>query len=125
MAGDVISTIRKVRSLDRLATLEQNIRNAKAAAPEIETAIEDKYAEFGRLMVTDKTGLDLAELSPAEWKIVNAIGRYVGLQKRDGRGASRTFQLLANRGLIDAAEVTVARSKVSHGFDVLDQAQMR
>jgi hypothetical protein len=47
------------------------------------------------------------------------------LQKRDGKGASRTFQLIANRGLIDAAEVTVARSKVTQGFEVLDQADLR
>lgn len=27
--------------------------------------------------------------------------------------------------MIDAAEVTVARSEVTHGFEVLDQAEMR
>jgi len=125
MAQDTIDTIRKVRSLEKLATLERNIRNANAASPEIAAAIEGKYAEFGKQMVADRTGLDLAELTPAERKIVNAIGRYVGLQRRDGKGASRTFQLIANRGLIDAAEVTVARSKVTQGFVVLDQADMR
>ena len=125
MAQDPLITIRKVQALETLATLERNIRRAEAATPEIEAAIEDKYAEFGQRMVAEKTGLDLAELTPAERKIVNAIGRYVGLQKRAGKGASRTFQQLANRGLIDAAEVSVARSKVTQGFEILDQADLR
>ena len=72
-----------------------------------------------------KTGLDLSDLSPAEQRIVDATGRYVGLQKRDGKGAARTFQLLANRGLIEAAEATVSKSKVTQGFTVLDDADLR
>jgi len=66
----------------------------------------------------------LSDLSPAEQRIVDATGRYVGLQKRDGKGAARTFQLLANRGLIEAAEATVAKSKVTQGFTVLDDADL-
>jgi hypothetical protein len=125
MAQDPLVTIGKVATLDKLAILERNIRSGGAATPEIGAAIERKYAEFGQQLVAEKTGLDLSELTPAETKIVNAVGRYVGLQKRDGKGTARTFQLLANRGLIDAAEVTVARSKVTQGFEVLDRADLR
>lgn len=125
MAQNPLITIQNVSSLAKLAVLEGNIRNIGASTPEKTAAIENRYAEFGRELVAEKTKLDLDSLSPAEHKIVNAIGRYVGLQKRDGKGASRTFQLLANRGLIDSAEVTVARSKVTQGFEVLDQADMR
>jgi hypothetical protein len=87
--------------------------------------VNTRYAEFGRELVSTKTGLDLNDLSPAEQRIVDATGRYVGLQKRDGKGAARTFQLLANRGLIEAAEATVAKSKVTQGFTVLDEADLR
>lgn len=125
MAQDIFTTIARVSTIDKLDTLERNIRAQKAASPEIEAAIENKYAEFGRAVVADKTGLVLDELSPAEQRIVDAVGRYVGLQKRDGKGAARTFQLLSNRGLIEAAEATVAKSKVTQGFTVLDDADMR
>ncbi len=125
MAQDVLTIIARVQAIDKLDTLERNIRAQKAISPEIEAAIEAKYAEFGRAIVSNKTGLVLDDLSRAEQRIVDAVGRYVGLQKRDGKGAARTFQLLSNRGLIEAAEATVAKSKVTQGFTVLDDADMR
>lgn len=125
MAQDPVVTIRTVRTLDDLISLEHNIQRRAAETPEIRAAIEDRYADFGRAMVAEKTGLDLESLSPAEGRILNAIGRYVALQKRDRKGAPRTFQIIANRGLIDAAEITVAKSKVTQGFEVLDDADMR
>lgn len=125
MARDPLSIVQNVRTLDDLISLENNIRRANAETAEIRTAIEARYADFGQAMVADKTGLDLEYLSPAETRILNAIGRYVALQKRDRKGASRTFQIIANRGLIDAAEVTVGRSKVTQGFEVLEDADMR
>lgn len=125
MPQDIFAIIAGVPGLDKLDTLERNIHAKGAGTPEIEQALQAKYAEFGRIMVEQKTGLDLADLSPAERRIVNAIGRYVALQKRDGKNAEYTFRILRNRGLIDAAEVTVARSKVTQGFEALDQAEMR
>lgn len=125
MAQDPLSIIENVPSLDRLVVLEGNFKRLGALTHGISAAIEARYADFGQEMVAAKTGIDLSDLSPAEARIVNAIGRYVALQKRDGKGAARTFQLIGNRGLIDAAEVTVARSKVTQGFEVLDQADMR
>ncbi|MCA0902961.1 hypothetical protein [Qipengyuania aquimaris] len=125
MAQDPLINVQNVKSLDLLITLEGNLKRNDAISPEIATAIDTRYADFGRDMIADKTGLDLSDLSPAETRIVNAIGRYVALQKRDGKGAARTFQLIRNRGLIDAAEATVAKSKVTQGFEVLDQADMR
>lgn len=125
MAQDILTTIARLPSLDKLETLERNILGKNAGSPEIDEALKAKYAEFGREMVAQRTGLDLSELSPAEEKIVNATGRYVALQKRDGKGASRTFQLLSNRGLIEAAEVTVAKSKVTQGYEVLEAADLK
>lgn len=125
MAQDPLITIRNVLTLDDLISLEHNIRRGKAETAAISAAIESRYSDFGRQMVADKTGLELEQLSPAETRILNAIGRYVALQKRDRKGASRTFQIIANRGLIDAAEVTVGRSQTSQGFGVLDDADMR
>jgi hypothetical protein len=125
VAQDLYATIRSVRTLDDLISLEHNIQRGAAETPQTQAAIEARYADFGRLLVAEKTGLDLEGLSPAEGRILNAIGRYVALQKRDRKSASRTFQIIANRGLIDAAEVTVGRSRVTQGFEVLDDADMR
>lgn len=125
MAQDLFRTIRQVRTMEELDTLERNIRAKEALSPEIKAAIEAKYAEFGRAFVASKTGLAVDDLSPAEQRIVDAVGRYVGLQKREGKGAARTIRLLSNRGFIEAAEVTVAKSKVTQGFTVLNEADMR
>ena len=125
MAQDIFATIAGVPNLGKLETLERNIHAKQASTPEINQAIQAKYAEFGRQLVAEKTGLDLSELTSAEEKIVNATGRYVALQKRDGNGAARTFQILANRGLIEAAEVTVGKSKVTQGYEVLEAADLK
>jgi hypothetical protein len=125
MVHDIFTTIARVQTIDKLDTLERNIRAQKAMSSEIGAAIEARYAEFGRVIVASKTNLILDDLSPGEQRIVDAVARYVGLQKREGKGAARTFQLLSNRGLIEAAEATVAKSKVTQGFTVLDDADMR
>lgn len=125
MAQVVLTTISRVASLTKLDILERNIREQGASSPEVEIALAAKYAEFGREMVAAKTGLELFDLSAAEEKIVNAVGRYVALQKREGKGAEFTFKILRNRGLIEAAEVTVAKSKVTQGFEVLEAADLK
>lgn len=125
MAQDILTTIARVSSIEKLETLERNIQHRQADTSEIEAAIDGKYAEFGRGIIAAKTGLDIEDLSPAEQRIVDATGRLVGLMKRDGKSASRTFQILRNRGLIEAAEVTVARSKVTEGFNILEEAGLK
>ncbi|MES2443908.1 MAG: HNH endonuclease signature motif containing protein [Pseudomonadota bacterium] len=125
MAKDLVTIVAGVGDLKGLATLERRVREHDAGTSEIAAAIEARYAAFGRIMVARKTGFDLSDLSRAEEKIVNAVGSYVALQKRDGKGAERTFRLLYNRGLIEAAEVTVAKSKVTQGYEVLEAADLK
>ena len=125
MAKDLATVVAGVADLKGLATLERRVRERNVGTPEITAAIEARYAALGRALVAQKTGLDLSDLSPAEEKIVNATGHYVALQKRDGKGAEYTFRLLANRGLIEAADVTVAKSQVTQGYEVLEAADLR
>ena len=124
MANSLFDTIAKIQNFEKLAILETNIRCNDALTEEIEQALKKKYAAFGRILVSDKTGLVLDELTHAEEKIVNAVARYVGLQKREGKTANRTFQMLGNRGLIDSAEVSVCKSKPTQGFEVLEGADL-
>ncbi len=118
----VLETIRKMDSDERLAKLEANIRSQDRLTPEIEKALKAQYAVVGREMVATKTGLDLSDLTPAEEKIVAAVGEYVGLQKREGKNATRTVSQIQNRGLIEAAEISVSKSKPTQGFEVLNDA---
>jgi hypothetical protein len=71
--------------------------------------------ELGLDLIAARTGLDLSDLSPAEEKIVRAVSEYVGVKKRTGSDATRTFIQLRNRGLIGAAEAAVAHSKPTQG----------
>lgn len=64
MAEDVFAFIAGVAGLDKLDTLERNIHAKGACTPGIEQALQAKYAEFGHVMVEQKTGLDLADLPP-------------------------------------------------------------
>ncbi len=106
----------------RLSRLEANIRSHDRLTPEVETALKAQYAVIARAMVADKTGLDLSDLSPAEEKIIQAVSEYVGLQKREGKNATRTLGQMQNRGLIEAAEVSVSKPRPTQGFQVLHDA---
>ena len=103
--------IRKMDTDKRLASLEKNIRLQDKLTSDVEKALKAQYVVIGREMVAKKTGIDLADVSPAEERIVQAVSEYVGLQKRYGKNASRTLGQIKNRGLIGAVEVSVSKSK--------------
>jgi hypothetical protein len=124
MAHSLLEYIANAPNFEKLDVLETNIRSGNALTPDVETALKAKYAELGRALVSRRTGLELQDLSQAEEKIVEAVATYVGLQKREGKNANRTFQMLANRGLVEAAEVSVSKVKPTQGFDVLEDADL-
>ncbi len=124
MATPILITIDNVTDFEQLENLEVNIRRSNALTAEIESAIKAKYAWLGRALVASRTGLSLDQLTQAEERIIEATARYVGLKKRDGKAANRTFQMLSNRGLIDAAEISVSKSKPTLGFEVLEEADL-
>jgi predicted HNH restriction endonuclease len=125
MANSVLKTIARIDDFQKLEILEENIQRGDALTPEVEAALRLKYAELGRALVATQTGLDLDDLSPVEERIVEAVAKYVGLQKRDGKPAPRTFQMLANRGLIESAEVSVSKTKPTQGYEVLEDADLK
>jgi predicted HNH restriction endonuclease len=125
MASSVLKTIARIDDFQKLEILGENIRRGDALTSEVEAALRSKYAELGLDLVAERTGLDLDDLSPVEEKIVEAVAKYVGLQKRDGKTANRTFQMLANRGLIESAEISVSKSKPTQGFEVLEDADLK
>lgn len=114
--------IRNIQSLKDLAQFEVNARGRNALTDEVNAAIRARSADFGRALITERTGLDLTELSPVEEKIVQAVSEYVGVMKREGKRANRTFEQLRNRGLIDAAETAVSQSTPTQGFQALSDA---
>lgn len=116
--------LRSVQSLDALTTLQRNIERQNALTDEVLAAIRAKTADLGRALVIEKTGLDLADLSPAEEKIVRAVSEYAGIQKRQGIPTSRTFGQLKNRGLLAAAEVSVMKGTPTQGFEALADADL-
>lgn len=118
----LIGRIRKTPSYEKLRIIEANITKQDAMTPAVEAAIKEHYGALARQVVAEKAGIKLENLTPAEEKIVLAVGEYVGLMKRDRKTASRTFQQLKNRGLIGAAEAAVSRAKPTQGFTMLNEA---
>lgn len=119
MEERIARTIREIETLDRLTTFENNVRQRNALTDELKAAINARAIDIGRAFVEQKTGLDLSHLSPAEEKIVQAVSEYVSVKKREGKPATRTINQLSNRGLIDAAEAAVSRSRPTQGFQTL------
>lgn len=120
----VARTMRSISNFDGLAQFESNARERNALSDEIKEAIKQKSIELGRKLIAERTELDVQDLSPAEEKIVEAVSEYVGVMKRQGKDATRTFTQLRNRGFIEAAEAAVARSKPTQGFMNLAEADL-
>ncbi|WP_455186625.1 hypothetical protein, partial [Azospirillum palustre] len=109
----------KINNFKQLAWFEENVRHQNALTEEVAAAIKARSAHLGRSLIAARTGLDLTNLTPAEERIVEAVSEYVGVMKRRGKDASRTFLQLRNRSLIESAETAVARSKPTQGFQTL------
>ncbi len=120
----VARTIRSISNFDDLAQFETNARTRNALSDEIKDAIKVQSIELGRKLIAERTKLDLQELTPAEEKIVEAVSEYVGVMKRQGKDATRTFNQLRDNGLIEAAEAAVSRSKPTQGFTTLADADL-
>ncbi|WP_216840591.1 HNH endonuclease [Dyella sp. S184] len=124
MDEKIARTIRNLNDWKALRTFEKNVRSRGAFNDEIQTAIRDRATELGMALITEKTGLVLSELSPAESKIVKAVAEYVGLMQKQEKYPGRTFTQLRNRGLIDAAETSVSQRKPTQGFKTLIDADL-
>lgn len=117
--------LRSASSFEELAQLETNITARKAMTAEVQQAITIRASELGRTLIVTRTGLDLSDLTAAEEKIVQAVSEYAALMKRQGKDATRTFSQLRDRGFIEAAEHSVARTKPTQGFEALEDADLK
>ncbi|WP_050991072.1 EVE domain-containing protein [Bradyrhizobium genomosp. I (2014)] len=116
--------IRGISTFEDLTQFEKNAERRNAIDGEVGQAIKARSAELGRALISERTGLDLKDLTPAEEKIVEAVSEYVGVMKRQGKDATRTFIQLRNRGLTDAAEAAVAKLRPTQGFQALVDADL-
>lgn len=124
MEDNIGRIINGTRTLKDLLQFEKNAQNKGALTPEVKSAIDRRAAEFGRMEIVERTGLDLSELSPAEEKIVRAASEYVALKKRSGSNANRTINQIRDQGLIDSAEISVSKVKPTKGFEDLAEADL-
>lgn len=116
--------IRGIATFEDLAQFEKNAERRGAIDAEVRQAIKARSTELGRALIRERTSLDLTDLTSAEEKIVEAVSEYVGVMKRRGKDATRTFMQLRNRGLTDAAEAAVAKLRPTQGFQTLADADL-
>lgn len=115
----IARTIANLANWDEIATFESNARAQKRLDADVAERLRLRSVELAKLYVADKTGLDLAHLSPAEEKIVEAVGEYAAIMKRKGTPPSRTLQQIKNRGLLGAAEASVSQTTPTQGYQSL------
>lgn len=119
MDSRVERAIAAISSYDGLNQFEENAKRLGRLDNEMRAAIDAKTIELGRELVSKRTDIVVTELSPAEEKIIEAVAKYVGVKRRSGRDATRTFKQLQNRGLIESAETSVAKKKPTQGYKTL------
>lgn len=117
-------TIASIRNWPELKELEKNIKSGGGWTEEIGRALRRRSTEIAIPFIQERTGLDLATLTPAERKIVEAVGEYVGIMREQGKYPGRTLEQLKNRKLLGAAEVAVAKKRPTRGFQTLADAKL-
>ena len=122
--SQLFETIKRTDSLEKLGRLETNIKNNEADTAEVKLAIAKQYAELGRTLVQEKTGLLFENLTEAEEKIVTAVSFYAAIKRKQGRSITRTYNSIRNNGLIGAAEVAVSNKEATLGFAALEEANL-
>lgn len=120
----ITRTIRNLANWEDLQQFEKNVLEKNRLSTDIADAISTRAADLGKKLISEKTGLDLTDLSPAEKKIVQVISEYISIMKREGKYPGRTLTQLRNRGLIDAAEVAVCGNRPTQGFQILADANL-
>lgn len=112
--------IANIDSFKGLAQFEANAVERNALTEEIAKAIRRQSAALGRILISKRTGIDLTNLTEAEERVVEAVGEYVGVMKRQGKDAGYTFRQLKSRGsLLEAVETAVSKSRPTQGFGTL------
>ncbi|MCM2308477.1 MAG: HNH endonuclease [Sulfuritalea sp.] len=116
--------ISRLANWDDIASLEINARERGRLTTEVADALRQRSIELAKSFIAEKTGIDLTSLSPAEEKIVRAVGEYVAIKKREGKYPGRTLEQIKNRGLLGAAENAVCRATPTQGYQSLVDASL-
>ncbi len=124
MDEKIARVISGISTWDEIKSFENNARARNSLTPEIVTALGMRSIEIAKILVAEKTGLDLLRLSPAEEKIVRAVGEYVAIKRSEGKYPGRTLEQIKNRGLLGAAENAVCRATPTQGYQSLADASL-
>lgn len=119
MDDRLVRIVANIDDFAALAQFESNAGKRGALTDGLKKLIRERSAVLGRRLIEQRTGIDLFNLTPAEEKIVQVVSEYAGVMKRQGKDAGRTFIQLRNHGLLDAAEVAVARRTPTQGYKTL------
>lgn len=117
-------TVSSVGSWEGLKQLEKNAKQKGQLTNELETALRHRSTELAIPYIEQRTGLKLSSLTPAERKIVQAVGEYVGLMRAQKKYPGRTLDQLKHRKLLGAVEVAVAQSRPTQGYETLVEADL-
>lgn len=120
----VSRSLKAIKDFKGLIQLEKNVRERIVFDEETAAAFKQRGEIMARMMISERTDLDLSELTPAEEKIVRAVSEYLAIKQREGSNANRTLDQLRNRGLIEAAETAVSKSRPTQGYETLHREDL-
>ena len=117
-------TVSSVASWEGLKQFEENAKQKGRLTNELEAALRYRSTELAILYIEQRTGLQLSSLTPAERRIVEAVGEYVGLMRAKKKYPGRTLDQLKHRNLLGAVEVAVAKIRPTRGYETLVEADL-
>jgi predicted HNH restriction endonuclease len=117
-------TVDGIATWEGLKQLEANAKALNKMSDELAASLRRRSTELAISYIEERTGIVLDKLTPAEGKIVRAVGEYVGLMREKGKYPGRTLEQIRNRSLVGAAEAAVAKSRPTRGFETLVDADL-
>lgn len=120
----VSRSLKATKDFKGLIQLEKNVRERVVFDEETAAAFKERGEIIARKIIAERTRLDLSEMTPAEEKIVRAVSEYLAIKKRESSNANRTLDQLRNRGLIEAAEAAVSKSRPTQGYETLHREDL-
>ena len=125
MSEKALRYVSKAASWAELETVALNVKAAGQVTDIVRNAINEHSIRLGVAYILERTEYQYDKLSPAERKIVRAVGEYAHLLHSEGKHPTRTIQQIRRFGLLGAAEASVCKSQPTQGFNALADAELK
>jgi len=111
--------INNIKDWQGLKQQEQNLATRGMLDAGAIAALNRQATHIGETEVLEYLAEDVTTLDDVERRIIQVIGQYLAIKRRQGTNAGRTLKQARDLGLIDAVEKSVCKNEPTQGYGAL------